>query len=195
MQLKIQKSIQDFEQYNSRDPNIIVINKIAYPTELFMAKELNRITLELNSSPSTPLLLASHCQHIGRWEIKRELFSNDKIGYITWRNKLKIHHAEVSKKILGNNNIPEEIINKTIEIILKQKIKLNEDTQTIENALCISFLLYQSEQLINTQGEDKSIQIFKKTLKKMDENGINLALKYTLPDTAIAIIRKITSNS
>lgn len=60
----------------------------------FLALKLHDWVMRLKPGASEPLMLASRCQHEGRWEIPRDHYPDGRIGYLTWRKELSRYHAE-----------------------------------------------------------------------------------------------------
>jgi|SRR5690606_32331231 len=175
MENRIQQALNKFDDYNRNDPNTFNWQGTEYPQELFLAEKLYHWIFKLSPSPSVALKLASRAQHIGRWEISRDSFPMDKVGYLSWRKHLAHHHAKITRSILGSLDFSEDIINQVEQIILKKSIKSTPDVQTMENALCLVFLEFQYEDF-HPKYEDKIVNILKRSLLKMDKTGHNFAL-------------------
>jgi hypothetical protein len=78
------------------------------------------------------------------------------------------------------------------QIILKQRIKVDADVQTMENALCLVFLELQYEEFRKKYEHepDKIINILRKSLLKMDGNGHRLALTLPYSTDGLGLINK-----
>jgi hypothetical protein len=174
---KLQAAFDAFDSYNKLDPNIFEWDGAAYPQEYFLAIKLYEWVLKLDPEAAVPLLLASRSQHIGRWESPRDTYPMDREGYLKWRRDLSHFHADKATGILKRIGFDEEIIDRTRQIILKQKIKVDADVQTMENALCLVFLEFQYEDFLHKHPADKIVTIIKKSLLKMDAHGHNFALQ------------------
>src|SRR5690606_27729542 len=118
-------------------------------------------------------------QHIGRWKSPRNSYPEGREGYLTWRRELASFHADTAALILAEVGYSEEQIALVRRIILKKKIKVDDEVQTMENALCLVFLEFQYEDFLQKHLPEKVINILKKSLLKMDTNGHQFAL--TLP--------------
>ena len=172
---RLQEAFNAFDEYNKQDPNIFNWDKETYPQEYFLSLKLYHWVTELNPAATEPLLLASRCQHMGRWEIPRNNYPLDREGYLTWRKALAQHHAEKSAQILERVGYPADTIDRVQQIVLKRKLKADQDVQTMENALCLVFLEFQYEAFW-PQHTDKIVDILRKSLKKMDAEGHRYAL-------------------
>jgi hypothetical protein len=173
---KLQHAFEQFDNYNKTDPTIFEWEGISYPQEYFLAIKLYDWVLKLDPDAGEELLLASRCQHIGRWEIPRDSYSEGREAYLKWRSDLAKYHAEVAKSILQDVGYDEQQIARVRQILLKQKIKVDADVQTMENALCLVFLEFQYEDFFPKHEQDKLVNILKRSLLKIDAHGHKFAL-------------------
>jgi hypothetical protein len=176
---KLNTAFEQFDAYNQKDPNTFTWESVSYPQEYFLAMELYNWVNKLDPDASEELLLASRSQHIGRWEIPRNTYPEGREAYLKWRKDLALYHAEKAAAIMENVGYDPEQIARARQILLKQKIKVDHDVQTMENALCLVFLQFQYEDFHPKYEADKVINILKKSLLKMDAHGHQFAL--TLP--------------
>jgi len=190
---KLERAFDLFDAYNRNAPEHLDWNGESYPAEYFYALKLYEWVKKLDAQASESLLLASRSQHIGRWEIARNTYPEGRAGYLKWRSDLSKYHAEKASEILTSVGYDQETIASVREIILKQKLKLNPDVQTIENALCLVFLEFQFDDLIAKQSEEKMIDILRKTWGKMSEPGREAALSLQYSETGKALISKALS--
>ena len=107
---KFKKAIQLFDGTNSLDPNKEIFDGKEYPKELLYAE---RMTNQLNKfvpNSSESLQLTARCQHICRWEIPRDSYEMNRVGYLMWRNDLKDYHVKKAAEILRQVGYVEETI-------------------------------------------------------------------------------------
>lgn len=179
-----------FDAYNQQDPNRITYQEKSYPQEYFLAQKLHEWILVLNPQASLELLLASKCQHIGRWETPRNQYSDGREGYLKWRKEQANFHVDKALAILRKVGFDETVCYRVKQIILKQKIKADAEVQTMENALCLVFLQYQFEDFLHTQPKEKMVSILRKSLLKMNKQGHDYALKLSFSVEGSALIHK-----
>jgi len=187
---KLHAAFELFDNYNSQDIKKYLFNGVEYPQELFFAKEVYKSILELNPQASEALLLASRCQHIGRWEVPRESYPDGKAGYLNWRSNLAKYHAEKAAEILIKVGYDDETIHNVKRIILKQQLKTDSEVQTMENALCLVFLQFEYEGFLQKHSDEKIIRILQKTWRKMTEPGRNAALKLNFSEKGLELIKR-----
>ena len=102
MMNKLDKALWLFDEYNRNDPNILVWEGKEYPGEYFYALQLYNWVIKLDPEAGEDLLLASRCQHIGRWKIPRDEYPPGKAGYLRWRTDLAKFHASEADGLLRN---------------------------------------------------------------------------------------------
>ena len=184
------KAYQAFDAANAKDPNAIDVDGVDQPKELVFAKRLTEAVAQLAPNASIPLQLAARCQHICRWEVPRSTQPMNRAGYLKWRAGLKKYHAKLSATILEEVGYDSETIQRAAFLNEKKNIKTDPESQTIEDALCLVFLQYQFDKLIEGTEEEKIISIVQKTWKKMSAQGHNAALKLPYSEAAQAILAK-----
>jgi hypothetical protein len=173
----LKNAFDAFDEYNSKDPQKEEWNGTLYPKEVLYAE---RMTARLNNyfhEAPDHLQLAARCQHIGRWEIPRSSYPMDRKGYLQWRNVLKFHHAEIAEQILTECGYSQEIINKVKFLVLKKELTVNEETQILEDVICLVFIEFYLEAFANQHEDEKVVDIIRKTLKKISKKGITEAGK------------------
>ncbi|WP_353182026.1 DUF4202 domain-containing protein [Parapedobacter lycopersici] len=177
---KFERAFQVFDQYNKQDPNPFIWEGNTYPQEYFLSLKLHGWILKLSPDAGEALLLASRCQHIGRWEIPRGDYPQDREGYLTWRKALSLYHAEKAEELLAPIGYSADTIERVKQIVRKIKLKADHEVQLMENALCLVFLQFQYEDFW-PRHTDKIVDILRKSLKKMDAEGHRhaLALDYS----------------
>jgi hypothetical protein len=187
---KLSQSFQSFDAYNKQDPHIFIWNDLAYPQEYFLALKLYEWVLKLDPNADEVLLLASRSQHIGRWEIPRESYPDGREAYLKWRKDLSLFHAEKASSIMQKAGYNDERIARVRQIILKQKLKVDVDVQTIENALCLVFLEFQYEDFYPKHSPEKVVNILRKSLLKMDSHGHQFALALNFSEKGLAYVNE-----
>lgn len=190
---KFKKAIQLFDAANSLDPNKELFEGKEVPKELLYAE---RMTNQLNTfaaNSSEALQLTVRCQHICRWEIPRDSYEMNRVGYLTWRKDLKDFHAKKAAEILNEVGYKEQTIADVEFLLLKKQLKKNADTQTLEDVVCLVFLEFYFSKFSEKYSEEKLIDIVQKTWAKMSEKGHDAALKLKLSEAALALIKKALS--
>lgn len=183
-----------FDEYNKKDPHAFVWDGLSYPREYFLALKLHDWVLRLDPEASEELLLASRSQHIGRWEIPRDSYPEGRDAYLKWRKDLALFHADKASAIMKDSGYKDDVIARVRQIILKQKIKVDAEVQTIENALCLVFLEFQYEEFYPKHPAEMVINILRKSLLKMDHHGHQFALSLNYSETGLFYINEALKN-
>lgn len=184
------KAIALFDKANSQDPNSEVFEGVSYPKELLYAERMTEVLSNFAPEASEAVQLAARCQHICRWEIPRDSYEMNRTGYLLWRQELKKFHAEKASEILRSVGYEEETIEKVAFLLLKKQLKRNEETQLLEDVICLVFLQYYFEPFAVKYEEEKLIDIVQKTWRKMSEAGHAAALKLSYSEESLALIQK-----
>ncbi len=182
---------------NSEDPNSTLINGKSQPNELLYGQYMTSCLKQYWSDSSECLQIAVRAQHIKRWHLARKDFPEGKQGYLNWRKELGRFHAQTTKTLMLDNGYNEADAEKTACIIRKEKLKSNQDSQTLEDVACLVFLQYYFDEFAakytKVDNEAKIIRIVQLTWRKMSERGHEIALSLTLPDHLAALVGKALS--
>lgn len=187
---KLSKAFRLFDKANNKDPNEEEHLGKTYPRELLYAI---RMTEKLNSfapNASEALQLTARCQHIQRWEIPRNSYPMNRIGYLKWRQELKKFHAQKASEILKEVGYGADSIKKVSFLLEKKQLKKNKDTQTLEDVICLVFLEFYLEPFSEKHPEEKSLEILRKTWRKMSKKGQEAALHLPLSKRAHELVNK-----
>jgi hypothetical protein len=183
-------AIRRFDQENSRDPNVVVVDGMPHPYELLYSQWLTEWVLRLEPEAPEALLLAARSQHICRWLVPRNSYEMTRSGYLRWRSDLKHLHAAKSSEILREVGYDEATISRVSELNLKKGLGQDRDCQVLEDALCLVTLQYQLSDLMEKTDPEKMVGILRKTWKKMSQAGRTNALALPFSEAASALIRK-----
>lgn len=85
----LDKAFELFDAANSKDPNTEEFQGKSYSKELLYAMRMTEKLTDFAPEASEVLQLTARCQHICRWEIPRNLYPMDRVGYLKWRQDLK----------------------------------------------------------------------------------------------------------
>jgi len=182
---RFQKALDAFDRANAEDPHSVLVLGEQRPRELVAAERLSAWVARLEPNASEALRLAARCQHICRWQIPRDSFAAGRVAYLQWRTQLARFHADTAARLLEAVGYDSALIEAVRRINLKQNLKSNADSQTMEDALCLSFLEFEFEEFRTKHPDEKLIEVVQKTWKKMSPRAHELAL--TLPFSAASL--------
>ena len=181
-------ALQRFDEENSHDPNVEIVNGTPHPRELIYAQWLTDWVLKLSPAASEPLRLAARCQHIARWLIPRDSYPMTRPGYLQWRADLKKFHAQKAGEILRATGYDDDTIRRVQELNLKKNFPNDPESRVLEDALCLVFLERQLAALAAKSDDAKMINALQKSWKKMTPAAHAEALRLKLGERERALI-------
>jgi len=190
---RFETAIAIIDQKNAEDPNTYQVAGIAYSKELLYSQRMTRKLLQFEPNASKALQIAARAQHICRWKIQRNEYPMDRVGYLKWREELKKMHAKLTGEILEKVGFDEQFVDRVQKIILKKLIKKNEESQTLEDVICLVFLDYYFDEFAAKHTDEKIIDILKKTWVKMSDKGHQAALQLPFSEKSLALVKQAIS--
>lgn len=190
---RFETAIAIIDQKNAEDPNTYQVAGIAYSKELLYSQRMTRKLLQFEPNASKALQIAARAQHICRWKIQRNEYPMDRVGYLKWREELKKMHAKLTGEILEQVGFDEQFVDRVQKIILKKLIKKNEESQTLEDVICLVFLDYYFDEFAAKHTDEKIIDILKKTWVKMSDKGHQAALQLPFSEKSLALVKQAIS--
>lgn len=185
------RTIAAFDQANAHDPREEPDdngNAVAY--ELLYARRMSDMLQHFCPQASEALQLAARSQHIERWMLPRELYPLDRKGYLQWRSELKLRHAARASEIMLAQGYDAEMCARVAALLKKEQMKSDEESQTLEDVICLVFLQYYFTAFAQAHDEAKLIDILQKTWRKMSDAGHQAALGLPLQDEEKALVAK-----
>ena len=187
---RLKQTLQKIDAVNAKDPNSEKFQGKSYAKELLYAERMtNRLNVYAPDA-SEALQIAARAQHIKRWHIPREDFPMDKVGYFNWRNTLKSFHAELAGNIMLEAGYDEHTIDRVKFLIEKKELKKDAETQILEDVICFVFLEYYVDEFAATKGEEKMIDILRKTWKKMSDSAKDKLSDISISDEVLKLVEK-----
>ncbi|MGO4820698.1 MULTISPECIES: DUF4202 domain-containing protein [unclassified Flavobacterium] len=184
------KASEQIDAKNAQDPNSELAQSIRYPKELLYSNRMYARLMAFAPNASEAVQIASKAQHICRWEIARESYSMDRVGYLKWREELKKFHAKTTAAILEEVGYDAAFIARVCFLIEKKLLKKDEETQLLEDVICLVFLEFYFEAFVQKHDKEKMKNIILKTWNKMSEKGHQEALKINYSDSSLQLIKE-----
>jgi hypothetical protein len=184
-------TIAAFDAANAEDPNL----DEGRPKELLYAQRMSAMLDRFAPDAAEAVRLAVRAQHIQRWKTPRASYPMDRQGYLQWRTGLYKFHAETAGRIMRETGYDAETIERVQAAVGKKGIKVNAETQLLEDVTDLVFLEHYLAGFAARHpdyDEAKWIEIIRKTWQKMsaDAREFVLAGKVSLPETATPLILK-----
>jgi hypothetical protein len=183
-------AVAAIDEANAHDPNVLVIDGVERPKEQAHAEMMTAWVLRLDPDADELQLLAARAHHLRRWSLPRTDYPDGRSGYLRWRTALKARHAEEVGEILVRGGYEPSEIERVQRIIRKQDLRTDPATQVHEDALCLTFLQTQFDELAAKLGDERTVEVVRKTLAKMSDQGRAEALALALPPSEVALVEQ-----
>lgn len=192
---RLDRAIAAIDEANADDPNTIMVDGDRRPKEIAHAALMTEWVLRLDPAATDAQLIAARAHHLRRWAIARDSYPDGRAGYLRWRTALKHRHAEDVASILAAAGYDAELIERVQQIVRKDRLTTDAQVQTHEDALCLVFLQTQLDELTDRLGEDKTVDVLRKTMVKMSQRGIDEAVRLPLTDAQRALIERASQDA
>lgn len=190
-----QAAIAAFDRANAEDPNREMAEGVEYPRELLYAQRMSGMQERYAPQASAAVRLAVRAQHIQRWKIPRANYPMDRQGYLQWRTGLYKFHAETAGNLMREVGYGEEMMDRVKTIVSKKGLKVNPETQLMEDVADLVFLEHYLTGFAAQHpeyDEEKWMQIIRKTWQKMSLHAREFVLagRIRLPEALAPLILK-----
>ena len=192
---RFEQAISAIDAANADDPFVLVVDGVTRPKEQAHAEMMTAWVHRLDPSAGEAQLLAARAHHLRRWTSPRTDFPEGRAGYLRWRTALKARHADEVAAILAEVGYGPEVIEQVQHIVRKESIKADPVVQTHEDALCLTFLQTQFAELADRLGDDKTVDVVRKTLAKMSDQGRTEALALAMSPGERALVERALAGS
>jgi hypothetical protein len=190
---RFQKAISGFDAANTQDPNQELFEGKSYPKELIYAQRMSTMLEKFAPEASETVQLAARSQHICRWQKPRSDYAMDGTGYKQWRTNLYQFHGDTAGAIMRKAGYDNDMIASVQALLRKEKLKVNPETQLLEDVVDLVFLQYYLASFVEKYShydEEKLLGILRKTWRKMSDKGHDAALKLNYTPEILAVIQK-----
>lgn len=195
-------SQQTFEQVislidavNCDDPNRERAEDKEWPKERLYSLRMSDMLAHFKPDADELLKIAVHGQHIQRWKSPRSDYPLGKQGYHQWRTNLYTFHAESVASLMAEAGYDEKALARVKNAVGKKSIKMNPDSQLVEDVASLVFIEYYMLAFAEKNPEysqEKWIGIISKTWNKMsaEAHQFVLAGKIKLPAPLLGLIHQ-----
>lgn len=191
-----EQAVSLMDAANSEDPNIVKdLADKEWPKELLYSHRMADMIERYKPEADHVNQLAVRGQHIQRWKSPRDAYPMDRKGYHQWRKDLYTFHANTTAEFMEKAGFDEESLERIKQSIGKIGIKVNKDTQLLEDVAGLVFIEHYMQAFADKHpeySEEKWIDIVQKTWNKMSEDAHNFSLsgELKLPEPLIPLIQK-----
>jgi hypothetical protein len=180
---------------NDEDPNIEMADGKSWPKERLYSHRMSDTLHRFAPDADEAQQLAIRAQHIQRWKSPRSDYPMDRNGYLQWRTQLYKFHAQSAGTLLAQAGYGEELIERVRQAVGKRALKLNPDTQLLEDVASLTFIEHYMLGFATRHpeyDEARWIEIVRKTWNKMSPRAQQFALSggITLPQPLLPLIQQ-----
>ncbi len=188
---RFERAIALFDAANAADPNL----DEGQPKELLYAQRMTEMIGRYAPDASEVAQLAVRAQHIQRWTVPRSSYPMTKEGYLAWRTGLYKFHAETAGELMRQAGYDDAMIDKVKAAVGKRGLKVNPDTQMMEDVTDLVFIEYYMLGFAGQHAEyseEKWLDIVRKTWRKMSQRAHDFATGggIKLPEPLVPLILK-----
>jgi hypothetical protein len=181
---RLQKTLELIDDIHRQDPRCELTAHDDIPSELLYAERMTEWLLKLEPNASEALQLAVRGQHLRRWQLARDSYPMDRVGYLRWRTDLKNLHAKELGLLMSDQGYDDETIAAAQGLVKKDRLKQNPEAQLLEDAACLVFLEHELVDFAAKHPTDKVLDILRKTWPKMSPRAQAIALELQLSPKA-----------
>ena len=197
---KLEQAIALIDAANEQDPNMDSdADGKEWPKELLYSHRMTDMLERFKPDADHVAHISIRAQHIERWKTPRNEYPMDRQGYLQWRTGLYKFHAQRAAEIMRETGFDEDSITRVEKSVGKRGIKVNPDTQLLEDVTDLVFIEHYMLAFASKHpeySEEKWLDIIRKTWNKMSENARAFALEgnIQLPEPLIPLIQKAVSS-
>jgi hypothetical protein len=188
MSERFEEAVRRFDEENARDSQRVELEGRQWPGGLVYARRMTEWLGRLEPGASEVVKLAARGQHIRRWEIPRESYPMDRVGYLKWRTDLGKFHARVAGEILSEVGYDGATVARVGALLRKENIKGDPEAQLLEDVICLVFFENYVEEFARGKDEAKLAGIVGKVWKKMSGRGRAAAMGIAMSPEVRAVV-------
>jgi hypothetical protein len=121
-------------------------------------------------------LLAARAHHLRRSAVPRSSYPEGKAGYLRWRRDAKDRHAVEVAELLVRAGYDDAFVERVQALVRKDGLAAGRaDAQVHEDAACLVFFETQLDPVAEQLGEERAVEVLRKTARKMSPGGLAAA--------------------
>jgi len=196
---KLEIAISLIDEANSKDPNHETDNEgKTWPKESLYSFRMSDMLQRYRPDADDAVKIGVRAQHVERWKSSRQDYPEGRQGYLQWRANLYKFHAQTAGNFMAKAGYDEETIERVKKAVGKRAVKVNPDSQMLEDVASMVFIEHYMQSFADKHpeySEEKWIDIIQKTWKKMSEQAHQFVLdgNVKLPEALVPVIQKALS--
>lgn len=157
---------------NADDPDHVVIDGEPRPLQQSLGRVAAEWVDRLDPDATPAQRLAARAHHLRRWERPRAAYPEGRAGYLRWRRDAKARHAAELADLLTAEGWDEATVAEAQRLIRKEGLGTVPAAQVHEDAVCLAFLALQLDAATDLMGEDKTVDVLRRTARKMSPEAL-----------------------
>lgn len=192
---RLVRVIAAIDEANTADPHTIEVGGQVRPKELAHAQMMTRWIERLDPDCSEEQRIAARAHHLRRWSVPRSSYPDGRSGYLRWRTALQRQHAAEVGEIMRRCGYDDGAVERVQAIIRKHGLGHDPAVQVHEDALCLVFLETQLDDVASRLGDDASVEVLRKTVRKMSPAAVEAARELPLSPSAADLLDRALAAS
>ncbi len=187
---RLARGLAAIDAANADDPVRIEVDGELRPKELVHAERMTHWLGVLAPDASEAQQLAARAHHLRRWVSPRDSYPEGRAAYLRWRADQKKRQAAEVGELLTEVGYDRATIDRVATIVAKERLATDPDVQTHEDALCLVFLELQFDDVAARLGDDHTVQVLRRTTRKMSPAGLAVAAAMDLSPHGRALLER-----
>ena len=182
------RAVAAIDAVNAADPVRLVVGGEERAKELVHADAVERWVRHLDPDATEAQLLAARAHHLRRWAVPRTDYPEGRAGYLRWRTDHKRRQAAEVAEILTGCGYDQATVDRVAELVAKKGLGRDPQVQVHEDALCLTFLEFQFDEVGDQLGFDHVVEVVRKTARKMSPAGLAATSEIAFSDQGQAVL-------
>lgn len=173
---------------NDADPDRIEFEGVDRPLQQTLGRVAAAWVDRLDPDASPAQRLAALAHHLRRWERPRSECPEGRAGYLRWRRDAKARHAADLTALLEAEGWDAATVDEASRLVRKEALGSWPPAQVHEDAVCLAFLAVQLDPAADLMGDEKTVDVLRRTLRKMSPAAIEHATTLPYSDRGRALV-------
>ncbi|HEX7135426.1 MAG TPA: DUF4202 domain-containing protein [Iamia sp.] len=157
---------------NEPDPERIVVDGVERPLQQSLGRAAAEWVDRLDPNATPAQRLAARAHHLRRWERPRSEYPEGRAGYLRWRRDAKARHADDVAALLTAEGWDDATVAEAQRLVRKEGLGTVPAVQVHEDAVCLAFLALQLDDAAELMGDEKTVDVLRRTARKMSPEGL-----------------------
>lgn len=193
--LVVEAALEAIDAVNAQDPIQVSVDGEQRPREAVHAERMTHWLSVLDPDATEAQRLAARANHLRRWTMPRTDYPEGRAGYLRWRSEQGRRQAAEAAELLADHGVSTDTIERVQTMIAKVGRAGDPQVQTHEDALCLVFLEQQLDAVTARLGEPRTVEVLRKTLRKMSDRAIVIASSMPLSERGHRLLEAASSDA